>query len=545
MANAQQAEYNMGNSWVHPSTLKQTGMNFTNTSAGVLLNNGTIWYVGDFHNNGTVDYNTSMAIQPGLSRFEGTSAKVISGNGSTRFYRVWFSAPSFKLQQNIMIDNKIDFDNGIIYSDQTTPQTEMNSVQMGAGSSWMNASNVCYVDGFVQKKGNTEFEFPIGNGGYFRKAIIAAPALATDAFSARYIHGDPSSDGYLREKKKSGVGLVSDREYWILNRVAGSSYPYLTLTWDANTTSALMPTDLSRIQIVRWDGHQWTNEERIDISGTSTVGKITAKITGFGVFALSTGTAGLAAVADTISMVQGTTYAGTVAANDTINGGTVVWTLKTAPLHGEMVLQSNGHYQYRPDGTYYGKDSCVYSLSDGYGNVVTAKVIVSISPLSGYLLVSKHSTVPELQGDGTFVWKYDIVLTNLQSVEMTQVHLKDDLTKVFLNPVTFSVTDIIATGALKSNGFYDGFNHTDLLMDESKLSASSKDSVTITLKVDPHEYVGPVYNQAVFDGKSSALGQIDNILTDDDTNTETHNSTATYSYANTEGGNIYSQCFFS
>jgi gliding motility-associated-like protein len=517
---AQQSDYNVGNSWVHPSTLKQTGFDFINTSTGVLVNNGTVWYTGNFRNDGSVDYTTQLALQPGLSRFDGTSDKTLSGGGTTRFYRVWFSAPAFKLQQNIEVDNEADFDNGIIYSVQTTPQTEMNSVQMGLSASWINASDVCHVDGFVSKKGNTEFTFPIGNDGYCRPASISAQTDSSAVFSARYIHKSPASDGFDITKKGTGVGRVNNKEYWIVNRSSGTTFPSLTLTWDADKTSDLMTTDLLRVQIVRWDGSQWINEGNVATTGNSTKGNVTAKITGFGIFTLSTVISHLVAIADTVTMIQGNTYEGTVAANDTINGGTVVWAVTANPLHGTITMQSNGRFEYRPDSRYFGSDSLTYTLSDEYGDVVSAKVRITITQLSGYVLVNKHSTVPVLQADGTFVWNYNIILSNLQSVEMHKVLVEDDLSKVFVSPITFTVTGILATGNLKSNGLYDGLNHTDLLIDESTLAPNSKDSVTITLKVSPHDYVGEVYNQAAFEGISSLVGSVSNILTDDDTNTQ-------------------------
>jgi len=98
------------------------------------------------------------------------------------------------------------------------------------------------------------------------------------------------------------------------------------------------------------------------------------------------------------------------------------------------------------------------------------------------------------------------------------------LSKVFASPITFAVTSITATGNLNANGLYDGTNHTNLLLDVSSLAANTKDSVTIELKVDPHEYVGKVYNQAEFDGTMGVLGVVSNLLTDDPANTS---STAT------------------
>jgi len=511
-------EYNAGTNWVHPSTLKLTGMNFINTAAGTLMNNGTIWYTGNFQNDGTIDYDRTL-LYPGLSRFQGTSAQIISGTGTSSFYNLLFSGVSFSLQQTIKIANQIDFDKGIVTSQQTTPETVMNTVQMLAGSSWLNASDACYVDGFVQKTGNTAFTFPVGNGGYYRPAGISAATAATDVFSARYLYADPSSAGYASTLKADGVGTVSNKEYWIVQRTAGSATPQVTLSWNTAKTSASVPTDLTKVQVVRWTGTQWVSEGNISTTGNATEGSVTANVTGYGVFTLASVTGNVTAVPDIYTMVQNSTLTGNVSLNDLVSAGVNTWSLTVNPQHGSLTMQTNGTFIYTPDADYNGTDSFTYMLADASGSSSSATATITIQPISGYLLVNKHSSEPVLQGDGTFIWKYFITMTNVQTSPIVNVHVTDDLSKVFASPISFAVTGITATGNLNANALYDGVNHTNLLVDVSSLAANTKDSVTIELKVDPHEYVGPVYNQAEFDGTLGVLGVVSNVLSDDPANT--------------------------
>lgn len=515
----QQAEYNSGNNWVHPGTLKQTGMNFINSPAGILMNNGTVWYTGDFHNDGEVNYDTSFAPYPGLSRFQGTSSQTLSGNGHSSFYNLLFSGASFSLQQNITVSHQIDFDKGIIAAQQTTPATMMNTLQMLAGSSWINASDACHVDGFVQKTGNTAFVFPIGSGGYYRPVALGATAAVTNVFAARYIYADPSLDGYLRTRKTGDVGEISDKEYWIVLRSAGSSTPQLTLTWDTHKTSAPVPTDLSKLQVVRWDGTQWICEGNIATTGDASQGSVTANVTGYGVFALATVFSNVFALNDTFDVVQNSVLKASVSANDTVSVGTNTWSVLSLPLHGSLTMRANGSFTYTPDADYSGTDSFTYTLSDALGGSSTATASVAVLPVTNYLKVDKSSSEPVLQSDGTFTWKYFITMTNVQTTAIDSVRVTDDLSKVFSAPVDFEVTSISATGGLISNGLYDGVSRTDLLLDVSSLPANSKDSVTIELKVNPHDYVGAVYNQAQFEGTLNVFGTVSNLLSDDPTNT--------------------------
>lgn len=283
---AQSSEYNTGNYWIFATAEKTVGSDYENSSTGVLMNNGTIYYRGNFKNEGNLGYDKTLTVGPALSVFNGTTDQTIKGDGTTSFYNLQFSGQSYSLQQPIRIVNQMDLSNGVVKSQQTKTDTLMNAVLFEEGSSCINASDTSFVDGFVQKTGNTAFSFPIGNGEKYRPLGIAAPDSEDDIFAARYVLADPSSAGYSRTSKSDLVGEVSDKEYWLVYQVAGSSKPQVTLTWNDSVSTAI-PSDLSRLHLVRWDGSKWVGEDIASVVGDSASGSIVANMTGYGAISLA------------------------------------------------------------------------------------------------------------------------------------------------------------------------------------------------------------------------------------------------------------------
>lgn len=283
---AQSSEYNTGNYWIFATAEKTVGSDYENSSTGVLMNNGTVYYRGNFKNEGNLGYDKTLTVGPAISIFNGTTDQTIKGDGTTSFYNLQFSGKSYSLQQPIRIVNQMDLSNGVVKSQQTKIDTLMNAVQFEEGSSCINASDTSFVDGFVQKTGNTAFSFPIGNGERYRPLGIAAPDSEDDVFAARYVFADPSSAGYSRTSKSDLIGEVSDKEYWLVYQVAGSSKPQVTLTWNDSVSTAI-PSDLSRLHLVRWDGSKWVGEDIASVVGDSANGSIVANMTGYGAISLA------------------------------------------------------------------------------------------------------------------------------------------------------------------------------------------------------------------------------------------------------------------
>ena len=224
---------------------------------------------------------------------------------------------------------------------------------------------------------------------------------------------------------------------------------------------------------------------------------------------------------DAITLVESGSVTGNASGNDhpSVDGGNV-WTKATNPLHGTVTVKADGTYTYTPTPGYSGSDSFTYTITDANGDKSTATVIITVTPLSTYLLVNKHSSNVVQNSDGTFSMLYTLTLTNKMNAKMDSIHLTDDLTKVFTHGEEFTVTGITASGNLTSNGLYDGSSNinTISLTKVSYLAPNSSDSIMITLKINAHNYIGNIDNQATFDGTSSVIGKINNVYSDDPTN---------------------------
>jgi gliding motility-associated-like protein len=117
-------------------------------------------------------------------------------------------------------------------------------------------------------------------------------------------------------------------------------------------------------------------------------------------------------------------------------------------------------------------------------------------PNGEVMLVTKHATKPILQADGTFKYSYTVIVRNTRPETITNLTLKDDLSKVFTSPMSFVVTGYTASGTLVKSVNYDGKSNTDLVTTASTLVGYGKDSVTISVTVNPNGFVGDVNNTA-------------------------------------------------
>ena len=118
------------------------------------------------------------------------------------------------------------------------------------------------------------------------------------------------------------------------------------------------------------------------------------------------------------------------------------------------------------------------------------------------LIVTKYAAKPFLQIDGTLILKYTIVLRNPRPDAITAITIKDDLTKVFLNPISFVVNSTTASGSLVKTTNYNGQTNIDLVTTASSIAGYGSDSVTITVMVSPNGYSGDVDNMADVAGNS-------------------------------------------
>ncbi|AEA42545.1 T9SS type A sorting domain-containing protein [Fluviicola taffensis] len=235
---------------------------------------------GDMTNNGAI------ADSGTLVTLAGSSLQTVSGSVVTTLNNLRLNntdATGITLAQALNVRGTLTFSDGYLNT------TTANILTMTNTSSVASVSNTSFVSGPMVKTGNTAFVFPVGKNVVYAPIAITAPAAGTDQFKAEYfqISANPL---YNTSSVEPSLHHVSDCEYWMLDRVTGSSNVSVTLSWDTRSCGI---TTLSDLRVARWDGTQWTDKGNGGTTGTTTAGTVisSAAVTGFGPFTLASITA--------------------------------------------------------------------------------------------------------------------------------------------------------------------------------------------------------------------------------------------------------------
>lgn len=160
---------------------------------------------------------------------------------------------------------------GIVGTERVSPFGVISFVD---GSSWSNASDNGFVDGYVRKYGTGAFIFPIGDNAKYRPIKIGGMSSISDFTTASYFLADPNSAitsslaggnhttlpigaPFSTTSKASNIASVSNVEYWDID---GSASTKISLSYDANSAvTALTGGVLSKLSIAGWDVtlNQW------------------------------------------------------------------------------------------------------------------------------------------------------------------------------------------------------------------------------------------------------------------------------------------------
>jgi len=280
---------NTGNLKVSPGTLVSTHFDFVNEKGGNVLNDGDLYFYGDYRNEGLFSYSTNSTT--GYVIFEGLNKNIqsISGSSPSSFYDVLFnksgSEYAFHLKNDIAVKGTANLTNGIVFMDKS---------QGGAfiflkGATHVNAKDSSHVQGEVVKKGNDAFKYPIGKNGYYRFASISAPQQEAESYTGEYFLEDSNSK-YPHASRTGVLQEIDNKEYWIINQsTASANSVIVSLSYDTRTTPKNFTDNPELLHVVRWDEKQklWVDEGGIVDTNTQTV-TTPINVEGFGIFTLGT-----------------------------------------------------------------------------------------------------------------------------------------------------------------------------------------------------------------------------------------------------------------
>ncbi len=256
---------NMGGSdflFENYGTINMTG-NFSNFDGNESLDNldGSTWnYSGTTTGTGNLalDLNNGSNLfnydrsgdQPIISPIDSYSNLEVSNGGNKN------------MSDDVDISGNLILTAGIINTNGNLLTFLSNSSSVSGGS------NSSYVDGQVAKLGNSDFDFPTGNGGVWARIGISNlnGANASTEFTAQYTLGDPglSNTGTLNN--------VSILEGWTLNHTGGSvSNAMVTLYFEDAGRSEI--DNLGDLVVARHNGTQWIDEGQ---GGGTTANSVTS-----------------------------------------------------------------------------------------------------------------------------------------------------------------------------------------------------------------------------------------------------------------------------
>ncbi len=173
---------------------------------------------------------------------------------------------------------------GVVATERENKKGYINFIY---GSSWVGASDMQHVDGYVKVYHNESFVFPVGANSKFRPVAISGAART----SAAYYDNNPS---FINEKGTEKIepllSKISEVEYW---DVDGASRTQVTLTWDAaSNIESLTESDLNRLTIIGWRGNQWelipSSIDRFTLDQSSSRNQMGSEIADFSVGSITT-----------------------------------------------------------------------------------------------------------------------------------------------------------------------------------------------------------------------------------------------------------------
>ena len=239
---------------------------FDNQTAARYTNNGEAYFYSDFNNDGTMDYDSVNGAR--YTRFEtlsesDSSSQIISGSEPIRFYDVLFNnnsntLPAYELQNQVIIRGEADFNFGVLHND-----TEDGFLIFEDGAGAVNASDQSTVDGWVQKRGNDSFTFPVGvisSEQAFNRPLTITPSNSSTAndFTVEYFLQNPEGttiEGQTPTSNRAGsIVFLNNKEFWTIKREQGSGAVALNLSYSLDTTPVEITTaPASELKVARWN----------------------------------------------------------------------------------------------------------------------------------------------------------------------------------------------------------------------------------------------------------------------------------------------------
>lgn len=233
---------------------------FTNSGTAGFTNNGITNVKKDLSNS-----QSSMTAGTGTLLLDGNTAQTISG---TQVFKtnnlVSNNSAGILLNNDLSVSGVHTFSSGMI----TTSATP-NYMIYEAGSSYTGDNDARHIDGWVKKRGSTDFIFPVGYNVYERTVALTALTSNSEFDVKRNPRVTPNFIQLM-----SPLVLVDTSEYWTINKISGGS---ATITMNWNTAKVPFPmVAIADVKVAYYNSgiSYWTEIGGTATGNTSTSGSV-------------------------------------------------------------------------------------------------------------------------------------------------------------------------------------------------------------------------------------------------------------------------------
>jgi hypothetical protein len=277
-------------------SMKQVQAQLYNAGAEVTIQPGaTVTVEGDFlndigsnfKNSGTIEIKNQVTNHQVMTDdfggnwvLNGSGTQKISGTEPIWIFGLNLNNPGgFLLQNSLIINNQVDFNNGIVTAE--TPSDVVIFTKPGQIGTPL-PSDASHINGPVIKEGeNQTFKYPVGNATKYQPIQVAFIDGGNElGLLATYKVGDAGNASFGGNgSEPTMLNQYNTKEYWDLTPVNGGiTKGAVTIFWDSYNDGFTETAGLRRVAHLSSNTSKWENEGTNAGTGSSLAGSVISNI---------------------------------------------------------------------------------------------------------------------------------------------------------------------------------------------------------------------------------------------------------------------------
>jgi hypothetical protein len=174
---------------------------------------------------------------------------------------------------SIVFINAESFDFGIGTTTTSRTKLDYGVLSLSDDASWLGASDLQFIDGYVQTHSTAAFILPLGQSGIY--APMQVIPSTSEGLDAAYFRTPPTSIGSALD---ASISQISSVEYWDIKSNAANAI--ISLSWrPSSAISDLTSSSLGSLTIIGWNGSTWVTIPSI-VDKSSIIGEISSLTSG-------------------------------------------------------------------------------------------------------------------------------------------------------------------------------------------------------------------------------------------------------------------------